>query len=903
MDSTRGELIMKRFRNAFVLLSMTLIAAGTQMGGCGGGGGGGSSSSSSADLSGLVLSFGDLSPSFDAASTDYTVTVGFMGTALEVTPTVADSSAMVTVNGTATASGSASTAVSLDVGSGNTITVLVTNGSTTKSYIITATRQDVASILGQEILYASDAAPSDYFGISIALDGDTLVVGAYMEETGGSDIGAVYVYSRIGTTWTEQQKLQASDGEEYDYFGRSVALDGNTLVVGAEGEDSGASNAGAAYVFTRSGSTWTEQAILYASNSGEDDYFGKNVAISGDTVVVGAYKEDSEGSDAGAAYVFTRTGITWAQQEKLVASDAEADDQFGSSVALDGDTIVVGAFWDDNVGIDAGAAYVFTRSNTTWSEQHKLVASDAQASDLFGYNVSLDGDTVVVGAYGEDTFGINAGAAYVFTGSGSTWTEQAILYASDAEADDRFGDNVALDGDTIVVGAFWEDTGGASKAGSAYVFTRTDLTWMEQQKLVASDTEASDYFGYSVALDGNTVAVGAWGEDTGGSTAGAAYVIQLPKIVASDAEGYDRFGYNVALDGDTVVVGAYSEDTGGSDSGAAYVFTRTGTTWTEQQKLVASDAEADDRFGWSVALDGDTVVVGAYRGDTGGTDAGAAYVFTRTGTTWTEQEILYASDAEASDNFGRSVALDGDTVVVGAYGEDTGGSVAGAAYVFTRSGDTWTEQEILYASNAGAGDYFGTSVALDGDTMVVGAYTEDTGGTDAGAAYVFTRTGDTWTEQEILYASDAEEYDRFGISVALDGDTVVVGAYWEDTGGSSAGAAYVFTRSGDTWTEQEILYASDAEGYDRFGISVALDGDTVVVGAEGEGTGGSAAGAAYVFTRTGDTWTEQEILYASDAEGYDRFGISVALDGDTVVMGAYREDTGGSDAGAAYVFR
>jgi hypothetical protein len=825
-----------------------------------------------------------------------------MGTALEVTPTVAASAATVTVNGTATSSGTASAAVSLDVGSGNTITIVVTNGAASKSYVITATRQGLATLLGEEILYASDAEPDDTFGHSVALDGDTLVVGAIWEDTGGSNAGAAYVFTRSGTTWTEQQILYASDAEAGDKFGKSVALDGDTVVVGAYEEDTGGLGAGAAYVFTRFGSTWTEQQKLVASDAEGNDQFGYSAALDGDTLVIGAPIEGTGGLGAGAAYVFTRSGTTWTEQQKLVASDPGMGKYFGYSVALDGNTVVAGTNGEDSSAFDAGAAYVFTRTGITWSEQQKLVASDAEANDLFGTSVSLDSDTLMVGTHKEDTGGTDAGAAYVFTRTGSTWTEQQKLVASDAGEGDLFGFSVALDGDTVVVGAYHENTGG-SDAGAAYVFTRSGSTWTEQAILYASDAQADDYFGYSVALDGDTVVAGANGEDTGGSNAGAVYVIQLRKIVASDAYAGDWFGSSVALEGDTVVVGAMGEDTGGSTAGAAYVFTRTGTTWTEQEILYASDAEENDRFGYSVALDGDTVVVGSWWEDTGASMAGAAYIFTRSGTTWTQQAILYASDAQSNDRFGCSVALDGDTVVVGALLEDTNGSNAGAAYVFTRTGDTWAEQAILYAFDPEASDYFGFSVALDGNTVLVGAYKEDTGGTDAGAAYVFTRSGTTWTQQQKLQASDVEESDFFGHSVALSGDTVVVGAYGEDTGGSAAGAAYVFTRSGDTWTEQAILYDSNAQPGDQFGFSAALDGDTVVVGASDENTGGSDAGAAYVFTRSGSTWTQQQKLVASDAQAGDSFGTSVGLDGDTVVVGAYFEDTAGNNAGAAYVFR
>ena len=213
--------------------------------------------------------------------------------------------------------------------------------------------------------------------------------------------------------------------------------------------------------------------------------------------------------------------------------------------------------------------------------------------------------------------------------------------------------------------------------------------------------------------------------------------MEQAKLMASDAQSSDYFGYSVAVSGDTAVIGARYEDTGGSDAGAAYVFTRSGGSWTQQAKLMASDAQSSDRFGGSVAVSGDTAVIGARLENTGGSGAGAAYVFTRTGGSWTQQAKLMASDAQESDQFGYSVSVSGDTAVIGARSEDTGGSDAGAAYVFTRTGGAWVEQAKLMASDAQAGDYFGYSVSVSGDTAVIGAYAEDTGGSTAGAAYIF----------------------------------------------------------------------------------------------------------------------------------------------------------------------
>jgi hypothetical protein len=387
--------------------------------------------------------------------------------------------------------------------------------------------------------------------------------------------------------------------------------------------------------------------------------------------------------------------------------------------------------------------------------------------------------------------------------------------------------------------------------------------------------------------------------------AGGPAVAAEHKLTASDAAATDYFGRSVSISGDTAVIGAYWDDDGGTDSGSAYVFTRASDgTWTQHQKLTASDAAAGDNFGISVSVSGDTAVIGAWGDNDGGTDSGSAYVFTRSSDgTWTEQAKLTASDAAADDYFGTSVSVSGDTAVIGAEWDDDGGTNSGSAYVFTRSGTTWTEQQKLTASDAAAYDSFGTSVSVSGDTAVIGAYGDDDGGSRSGSTYVFTRSGTTWTQQAKLTASDAAADDYFGTSVSVSGDTAVIGAYWDDDGGTSSGSAYVFTRSGTTWTEQQKLTASDAVAYDYFGYSVSVSGDTAVIGAYYDDDGGSASGSAYVFTRSLDgTWTQQQKLTASDAAAGDYFGYSVSVSGDTALIGARLDDGIGADSGSAYVF-
>lgn len=469
----------------------------------------------------------------------------------------------------------------------------------------------------------------------------------------------------------QQAYVKATNTGGGDYFGFSVALSGDTMVIGANQEDSNAvgvngnqisnsaSNSGAAYVFVRNGTNWIQQAYLKASNAGAGDNFGQAVAVSGDTIVVGAWRKDSSATgengnqndnsvvNSGAAYVFVRNGTSWSQQAYLKASNSGMNDWFGWSVAVLGDTLVVGAPGEassafgvngnqsDNGAVSAGAAYVFVRNGIAWSQQAYLKASNTGTSDEFGYKVALLGDTVVVGApeedsaatgisgNGADNSAVGAGAAYIYVRSGTNWSQQAYLKASNSGAGDNFGGAVGVSGDTVVVGAYWEDSSAtvvngnqndesATDSGAAYVFVRNGTNWSQEAYLKASNAEGGvpygDRFGISVALLGDTVVVGA----------------QL--------EGSDATGVN----GD-------QSDNSAPLSGAAYVFARSGATWRQQAYIKASNTRTNAQFAWSVALSGSTIVVGAPgegsnavsvngdQSDNTALSAGAAYVFTGVG--------------------------------------------------------------------------------------------------------------------------------------------------------------------------------------------------------------------------------------------------------------------------------
>lgn len=467
----------------------------------------------------------------------------------------------------------------------------------------------------------------------------------------------------------EEAYVKSAVPRRNDFFGRSIALSGNTLAVGVsseDGRDNTKRNSGAVYIFIRTGTDWRQQAYIKASNADASDHFGFSVALSGDTLVVGAPFEssnstgvnpsttsagganpqgDNNASDSGAVYVFTRSGSTWNQRAYIKASNTGAEDDFGSWVALSGNTLAVGARHEDS------------------------------------YSTGVNPSTTITGGadpQGDNSFrGTDSGAVYVFTRSGTdntTWAQQAYIKASNTDREDSFGRPIALSGDTLAVGATDEDNGTGTygkqsdntliNSGAVYIFTRSAAgTWSQQQYLKASNPGRDDRFGGSLALSDGTLAVGAAGEDSG-------------------SKGVD------GDQGDNITTGKDS----GKDSGAVYIFTRSGTTWNHRAYIKASNAGGGindsgrflgDQFGYSLALSGDTLVVGAPfewsnaknvngdQKDNSMLGSGAVYLFTRSGGSWSQKAYIKASNPDGGDGFGASAALAGNTLAVGATGESS----------------------------------------------------------------------------------------------------------------------------------------------------------------------------------------------------------------------------------------
>ncbi|MDD3860169.1 MAG: MBG domain-containing protein, partial [Bacteroidales bacterium] len=420
---------------------------------------------------------------------------------------------------------------------------------------------------------------------------------------------------------------------------------------------------------------------------------------------------------------------------------------------------------------------------------------------------------------------------------------------------------------------------------------------------------------------------------------------QIIKTCASDRQAEDNFGCSVSIDGDYAIVGAKYEDhdlVGGSNklqAGSAYIFKNESGTWTQVQKIVASDRSADDWFGNSVAISGDYIVVGAYLEDEDESgantfeSAGSAYIFKNESGTWTEVQKIVASDRSAADYFGYAVDISGDYIVVGAYMEDeneVGAATmanAGSAYIFYNNAGTWEQTQKIVALDRYNNDYFGYAVAVNNDHLIVGAYNEDenvAGGeplNSAGSAYIYKNNAGTWTQLQKIVASDRNELDNFGWSVDIYGDYAIVGAYSEDEDGSGSntmeesGSAYIFKNNTGTWSEIDKIVASDREAGDRFGYAVAINGDYAVVGAylEDEDESGlnsyENSGSAYVFKNDAGTWSEEQKIVSADRRPADWFGISVAVSNVYVYIGAQLQDydingeNNYPSSGAAYIFQ
>jgi hypothetical protein len=648
----------------------------------------------------------------------------------------------------------------------------------------------------------------------------------------------------LSGTWVQQSvKLVGSGATGNAKQGRSVAIsnDGNTILVGGS-DDNG--SIGAAWVWVRSAGVWSQQgAKLTGASPVGTPQQGRAVALSGDgnTAMVGGW---SDNSNQGAVWVWTRSAGTWtAQGSKMVGTGGTATGQQGWSVSLsyDGNTAAVGAN-ADNAWV--GAAWIWTRSGSTWMQQGNKLVGTAVANSKIGFSVSLsaDGNKVAVGGAGDPGTGV--GATWIFTRSGTTWTQfGSKLIASDGSATPGQGESVSMSGDgtTLSVGG----SGDTSGTGAVWIWTAPANAWTQQ--------------GTSLRVTGNTGAL------------------------------YRQVTVSISGDGNTAIAGVPQDNAPG---GSVWAFTRSNGVWSQQAgPFTCSGVGYLQDAGLSVALstDGTTAIIGV---PTEGSN-GAVCMYTHSGSTWTQQSVFNQS-GNITLGFAVAISSDGNTAVGGC------GTCEGVL-VWTRTGTTWTQQGSKLLGSGASSAHQGNAVALsaDGNTLLVGGPYNSA---NTGAAWVWTRSAGLWTQQGAkLVGSGFQAMSQLGWSVALssDGNTALVGA--SGYSNNLIGAVGVWVRNGTIWSQQAgPLVGTGGSGTPNQGISVALSayGNTAVVGGSND-TGG--IGAIWIWTRSGNTWTQQgSKSVGTQQTGVNQQGLSVAVSGDgsTFVEGGY--GNGGSSGAPVF---
>lgn len=647
--------------------------------------------------------------------------------------------------------------------------------------------------------------------------------------------------------------------------------------------------------------------------------FGTEVAMTGTYVVIGVPADDTAGSGSGLVKVFDAS--TGALLHVLNNPRPNIGASFGSSVAISGSRVVVGARGSDSAGsVDSGTAYLFNLATATPTVPVAEFTYPSPApGDDFGAAVTIDGLNIAIAATDKNVGGqTDTGAVYLYSLTSATPTVPVMTFNNPSpDAYDRYGNAVALSSDILVIGCQNDDLGQTS-SGIAYVYDLAGATPTNPVHTLQNPSPAAyDYFGSSVAVAaGNRIAVGAEGDDTAANEGGSVYVFELssatptiPVHAISGSTAGASFGADVDLWGQKLLIGFPGSNQGEIDSGSAHLYDLgSGSPTTPSITFHNPDPAYQDKFGTAVAIADTRVAIGVPYDDTGAGDAGAAYLYdTTSGTPSTPAATIYHASPANGDSFGSSVGNSGSRVVVGAPLEDTSAQNSGGVHVYNLATATPTTPVLSVANpNPSISDKFGEAVAISGLRFVASAPLDDIGATDAGRAYVFNLASPTPSTPDLtLNNPSPEANDQFGNAIAFSGNRIVVGEQLDNTGATDAGKVHVYdTTSGTPTLPIHTLTNPNPAEYDRFGAAVSISGTRVVVGAPSDDSAGPTdSGRVFVYDLSGSTPTVPVLTLAKPgAASRDRFGDAVAVSGTRIAVGAPGDDSGGADAGVVYVF-
>ncbi|MFK8013030.1 MAG: hypothetical protein AB8B80_13405 [Marinicellaceae bacterium] len=709
---------------------------------------------------------------------------------------------------------------------------------------------------------------SALFGVSVSMDNNRIVVGASQSlNNSGSTSGAVHVYDFNGNEWVETQKLIIDNGWSIDNFGHSVSLVNNRIAIGAyRALGISDSLSGAVYIFDLVTGNWNESQKISLEDGRNNDYFGYSVDLSNNRLIIGAYNDDNtDFNNSGSAYIYDLEKGTWSLTQKLTASSINDNDYFGYSVSLNGDQALIGAYGSDLSNEDAGAAYVFDYNGNTW-QQSTLLLPEGNNPSSFGASVELNNNQAIIGAHSHDFDNIDSGATFVFEFSDNQWLQSQVILPHDRESQDYFGQAVSVYNSHLFINAMYDDDNGIN-SGSVYNYIVENGFWVQDRKIVSNEIIGSpnSSFGISVSYDGNRLVVGSHTDDGKDQNSGAAYIYDLidnswvltqkikPNIEIAD----EYFGKSVSLSGDRVLVGAPAGIISDSEGiGSAYIFDLIQGEWTQAQKISAADGQPNNKFGYSVSLFEERALIGAY-GPYGrlGSDNGSAYIFDLIENTWIESTKLTAKSNSYSDNFGISVSLNNNRALIGSPRDENDSFNQGAVYVFDLIGGFWEQTQKLFDTTDNFDNEstsFGYTVSLFNDRAAIGAPYDDVFGVfnshSMGSVYIFDFNGTEWIPDQKLIAQDYGQHDIFGISISLYENKLAVGSSRNRFINDNIGGAYIFDYKDNNWTQILKIKPLNGNRVDYFGVSVSLFEDEVFIGANlDDNASGTNAGAVYLY--------------------------------------------------------
>lgn len=687
---------------------------------------------------------------------------------------------------------------------------------------------------------------------------------------------------------TYNQKLLPSPsglGGEFANFGKSISIHGNIAAIGAPNVDSH----GVVYVYEYSGFNWIEKAVLKPSDGSSEDEFGSSVSLNDNLILVGAKRKSYDNkSFAGAGYLFEMENGSWQQTHRFTGSEVTENGLFGHKVILKDEKAYI-----SSIGLNNGKVYCFEYINGQWTEI-QVIASPGDTIADFGYSMSIHQNRMIIGSPDERINGALSGSAYIYENEKELWIFKQQIIASDASQGQDFGLAVDIQGDIAIVGDPNKDDP-VRNIGSVYLFEFNGKTWIEKQTLAASKTKRNLYFGSQVKLDNEHVFVSAYGRVEASKEAGALFIFQRQSelwnqtelILPDDPQRDDFFGYTISSHENNLFIGSLYDDDHGNNSGSVTILKNIDNSWIQIQKLSMSDeiGAMGDQFSYSISTDGLNLAIGSPGDDEYGINSGSVYIYNRINNKWLLSEIIYPQDNLDYQYFGSSVDIKSNQLIIGSpQGTFASQNGNGKAYYYEYENDQWNLKQELSSDNIGSNGLFGYAVKIFSNTIIIGAPFND-----VGSVYVFNENNNTWNLTQKLMSNQNDHQDMFGVSLDMDATKIVVGAINQLFINSSdyiTGATHIFELNEGDWDRSQIIYPSGLNSRVDFGVSVKLSGETLVVGAKNDRVSGSITGSVYLYQNNSDIWEFSQRITPQITNRLHNFGNSIALNHQYLVVGA-----------------